>query len=85
MISPTLMPMRNWMLFFGGDVAIALKHAALNVDGATHRVNNADKFDQHPVARSFYDAIAVFGNFRINELFAVPLKLAEGAFLVCTH
>src|SRR5262249_5157587 len=39
----------------GLHARIAFSHATLNVDGAPRSVDRTDKFDQHTVARTFYD------------------------------
>src|SRR5215216_2204682 len=50
----------------GWHLGIALNHATLNIDRATHRVDDADKFHQHAVARSLDDPAPVLSDLRIN-------------------
>jgi hypothetical protein len=53
---------------FGWHVAVPLDHAALDIDGTAHRIDNADEFHQHPVARGFDDATSVFGDHGIDPV-----------------
>src|SRR5262249_41223060 len=69
----------------GCNLGIALKHPALDIHRAAHRVDNADKFHQHTVAGGLDDAAAVLGDLRIDQLLAVHLQLAQRAFLVGAH
>src|SRR5262249_44516737 len=46
---------------------VALRHAALNMDRAAHRVHDAAELDQHPIAGGFNDAPAVFGDAGIKN------------------
>src|SRR5215467_5679195 len=58
--------------FLSGDIGIALNHAALDVDGAAHRVDYTSMLDKHAIAGGLNNTTAVFGNLRIDEFFAVP-------------
>src|SRR5690242_10324611 len=71
--------------FLSRNIGIAFNHAALDVDGAAHRVDDTSMLDEHAVAGGLDDTAAVFGNLRIDEFFAMSLKLAERAFLIETH
>src|SRR5262249_14815745 len=69
----------------GRDIGIAIEHAALNVDGASDSVDDADKFHQDAIACCFDDAAAMLSNLGIDQLLAVLLELVQRAFLVGTH
>ena len=70
---------------FGYHLGIALDHAALNFDGATHGVYDADKFNQHPVASGLDDMAAVFGDLGIDQFPAVCFQLLKSSLFVNTH
>ena len=72
MMSPRLIPIRNSMRRSAGFGRCAL-HFALDVDGATNRVDDAGELDQEAVAGGFDDAATVcvnlgVGNFAPNRL-----------------
>ena len=46
---------------------ISFRHRALNVDGATNRIDCTCKFYQRAVARSLDDAAAILRDLRIDE------------------
>ena len=50
-----------------GYIDIAVRHAALNLDGATHRVDRAAEFDQHSVAGGLDDAAPMLGDLRVDQ------------------
>src|SRR5258708_378888 len=62
--------------------SIALGHAALNCDGATHRIDDALKLDEHAVAGGLDDAPAMLGDLGVSEFAADPLPCGHAAFLV---
>ena len=64
---------------------VALRHRLLHLDRAAHRIDDAGKFHQQPVAGGLDDAAAVFGDFRIEKLAAQRLEAFERAFLVRPH
>ena len=51
---------------FCRDIAVALKHAALDVDGAAHRVNHADEFHQHSISGGLNNSAAMFGDLGVD-------------------
>src|SRR4029077_8905916 len=51
-----------------GDVGIAVDHRPLQLDGAADRIDDAGKFDQHPVAGSLYYPAVVLLDLRIDKL-----------------
>ena len=61
---------------------IALGHAALNGDRATHGVDDAGELDQDAVARGLDDAAGMFGDPGVQEFAAMRLEARERAFLV---
>jgi hypothetical protein len=69
----------------GRYLDIALDHPALNVDGATNGVDDADKFHQHPVAGGLDDPTPVLGDFGINQFLAMRLQLSKGSLFVNAH
>jgi len=68
-----------------GQIGSAVKHAALHLGGTAHRVDDAGKFRQQPVARGFDDATMVLGDLGINQLPAMGLQALKCAFLVRAH
>ena len=51
-------------------IGVALGHAALHLDRAAHRVDDAGELDQHAVAGGLDDAAAVLGDLGIDKLAA---------------
>src|SRR5262249_39430839 len=70
---------------FGRDIGVADRHFALHIDRAAHRIDDAGKFDEQPVARGLDDAAAMFLDLGVAELAADRPERGEGAFLVPTH
>ena len=66
-------------------IAIALGHAALNVDGAGDGIDDARKLDKRAIADELDDPAAMFGNRGIDELGAMRLERSMGAGLVVGH
>src|ERR1700733_3317705 len=58
-------------LLFPGNRSVAPDHAALNIYGATYRIDHARKFYQHAIAGSFDNAATVFRDGWINQLATV--------------
>ena len=54
-------------------IGVALDHAALNVDGAAHGVDDADEFHQHAVAGRLDDTAAVLGDLGVDQFLAMRL------------
>src|SRR4029079_13085225 len=50
---------------------VAIRHPALYVDRATHRIDDAGELEQQPVACRLDDAAAVFRNLRVDQFPAV--------------
>ena len=69
----------------GRHVRIALCHAALDVNRATHCIDHTDEFDKDAVAGRLDDATAVLGDLGVDQFLADALELAERAFLVQAH
>ena len=67
------------------DLGVALGHSLLHVDRATHRIDDARKFDQQPVAGGLDDAAAMLFDLRVAQLAADRLQRGERAFLVRPH
>src|SRR5262249_20268494 len=66
-------------------VGIALVHAALNLDGATHGIDDAGEFGQQAVAGGLDDAALVFVDLGIEHRAPVGLQPGERSFLVEAH
>src|SRR5215475_11062819 len=47
--------------FLGRNISIAFNHAALDIDGAAHGINDANELHQYAVSGSFDYATTVFG------------------------
>src|SRR4029453_3348653 len=67
------------------QLGIALDHAALNVDGATDGVDDADELQNHPIPAGLEDSAAMLGDLGIDQFLAMLLQLAKRAFLVGAH
>ncbi|MGY3156261.1 hypothetical protein ACVW0V_005401 [Bradyrhizobium elkanii] len=67
------------------DVGVALRHPALNLGRAQHRIDDAMKFDQQAVAGGLDDAAAILGDGRIDQLDAMGFEARKGARLVSLH
>ena len=61
---------------------IALDHAVLHFDRATHRVNDATEFDDAAVAGALDDAPAVGGDRRVDKIAAKSSEPRERPLLV---
>jgi hypothetical protein len=57
----------------------------LNLDGATHRIDNAGELDQQPVASRLNNAAAVLLDLWVGKLASQLLQRSESAFLVRSH
>ena len=65
------MPMRNSAKLYASfrrQASIALDHAVLHLDGATHGVNYAAELDEAPVAGAFHHAPVMYGYGWINQI-----------------
>ena len=51
----------------GRSVGVAFGHAALHLDGAAHRVDDAGEFDEEAVAGGFDDAAAMLDDLRVEQ------------------
>jgi hypothetical protein len=64
---------------------VALDHAVLHLDGATHGVNYATKLNDAPVAGALHRApVMEEGNSRVDEVAAEGTQLRKRPLLVCT-
>ena len=64
---------------------IACDHAPLDIEGATHCLDNTGKLDQHTVTCEFHNPAAVLGDGAVDQLAPMPLEAHERALLVSTH
>ena len=69
----------------GRHAGVALRHAALDLDRATHRVDDAGELHQQAVAGGLDDAAAMFGDLRIDQRGEMRLERRERAVLVGAH
>ena len=74
--------MRNTIRRSSGKTRIALDHAVLQFDGATHGVDDAAKFDKESVAHAFDDAPVMDGDGRIDEIAAQRPQARQRAILI---
>ncbi len=70
---------------FGRYPEVALDHAALQLDGRSHRFDRAGELDQHAVAHRLDDAAAEALDDRPDELGEMGVQIVEGALLVGAH
>src|SRR5438477_9913267 len=66
-------------------ISVALGHRPLELDCATHRIDDALEFDQQTVARGLDEAAAVLGYLRLDELAAQRFEAFERALLGLTN
>jgi hypothetical protein len=66
-------------------IDIAVRHPALDLDRATHRIDRAGKLDQYAVAGGLDDAAAMLGDFRIEQRLPARFQSGQGAFFVASH
>ncbi len=69
----------------GRHIGVALRHFALHLDRAAHRVDDAGELDQHAVAGGFDDAAAMLLELEVDEITPDRLQRRERAFLVDPH
>ncbi len=67
---------------FWRQPSVALDHAALHFDGATHRVDDATEFDDAAVAGALDDPAAVHGDRRVDQVAAKSSEPRERPILV---
>jgi hypothetical protein len=68
-----------------GQLRLAVDHPALDLGGATHRVNDACELRQQAVAGVLDDVPPVLLDFRIDQLPEMRLEAFVRALLVGTH
>ena len=73
------------MRLSAGHAGVALRHRALHLDRAAHRVDDAGEFDQQPVARRLDDAALVLLDLGVAEFAPDRAQGRERAFLVPAH
>ena len=66
----------------GGNAGVALDHAALHLDCASHRVDDAAKLDETAVAGALDDASMMRGDRGINQIAAQPPQPRQRSLLV---
>ena len=71
--------------FVFGRLGVAVDHRPLDLDRATHRIDDAGKFHQHAVAGGLDDASVMLPDLRVDELATMRLQAVEGALLIRSH
>src|SRR5262249_8698160 len=66
-------------------IGVSLRQFALYFNRATHRIDDAGKFEEQAVAGSFDDATVMFLDLGIGQFASYRLETREGAFFVLTH
>jgi len=66
-------------------IGVALGHLPLDFDGTPHRVDDALKLDQQPVAGGLDDAAAMLANLWVDELAPMCLQPGERPLLIGAH
>src|ERR1700682_4258660 len=69
----------------GPNVGIALGHAALHLDRAAHRIDDAGEFHQYAVAGGFDNAAAVLLDLEVDEVAPDCLQRRQSALLIGAH
>jgi len=69
----------------GDNLLIANGHAALHIDGTTHRIDDRGELDQHAVAGGLDDAAAMLLYLGIDQLTAMGFEAGKGALLIGRH
>ena len=77
--------MRNSIRLAFGRAGIAHGHLALDINRAAHRIDDAGKLDQHPVAGGFDDAAAVLLDLGIGQFASDRLQGGQRALLILAH
>jgi hypothetical protein len=67
---------------FWRQASIAFGYAALDFDGAAHRVHYAPKLDDAAVARSLDDAAVMHGDGRVDQIAAKGAEPSENSIFV---
>src|ERR1700730_13512517 len=71
--------------FVLGHLRAAVRHCPLDLDGAAHRIDDAGKFHQHPVAGGLDDAPVMLPDLRVDERAAMRFQAVVGALLIRPH
>jgi hypothetical protein len=66
-------------------IGVSIRDLTLHFHGAAHRVDDAGKLKEQPVAGGFDDAAAVLLDLGIGHLAPKSFQRGEGAFLVRSH
>jgi hypothetical protein len=64
---------------------ISLAHASGDIDGAAHSIGYAHKLHRHSIAGRFDDPTSMFGNFWVDQFFAVRCERMEHTLLIDAH
>ena len=68
-----------------GRLCVAVGHRALDLDGASDRIDDAREFDERPIASQLHGAAAVLFHLGVDELAAMGLQAGERPLLVRAH
>ena len=66
----------------GRDAGVAFDHSILHFDGAAHRIDDAAKLDQRPVAGALEHTSVVDGDGGIDQIAAQSSEPRQSAILV---
>ena len=66
-------------------IGISFRHPALNIDGATNRIDRACELYQRAMARGLDDAAAILRDLWVDEGFAQGFECSESALFVAAH
>jgi hypothetical protein len=66
----------------GRQPSIALDHAALHLDGATNRIDNAAEFDKRAIACPLDDAAVMHGDGRVDQVASECPQSRQCAILI---
>src|SRR5262245_37113205 len=66
-------------------LGVTFGRAALDIDRATHRSDDARKLDQYSVARGLNNSAAMLGNFRVNQFTSERIEASKRAAFIHTH
>jgi hypothetical protein len=69
----------------GRQIGISFRHRALNVDGATNRIDRTGELYQRAIARSLDDAAAILRDLWVDEGFAQGFECSVGALFIAAH
>jgi hypothetical protein len=67
------------------DVGVAFRHTTLQLNGALHRIHDARKLGQNPIAGGPHDSAVVTPDLRFDKRVAMHPPSSQRAEFVCSH